>query len=160
MHAPTSALRLCAPHRCAGLLAAALAGGGLQLGLQGLQGLLWAAGLPASLPYAAMAAAYRWQLQCTAVMWRVMRGRQQLPRLRQHMLQLLLWWRKPQSSGTGAADASAASSGSGSGGGSLRQLCGSMLLFMPAPSRAIVLASILSASSSHGAFPAVAARVK
>ena len=80
-----------------------------------------------------MAAAYRWQLRGTAVMWRVMRGRQQLPRFRQHLLQLLLWWQKPQSSGIGTAEAPTGSGGGGSGSsrGSLRQLCGSMLLFMP-----------------------------
>lgn len=124
---------LCALHCCAGLLAAALVGGGLQQGLLALQCLLWVAALPASLPYAAMAAGYGWQLRCTAVMWRVMRGRQQLPRFRQQVLQRLLCRRQLQHSGNGAANASAASSGGGSsgGGGSLRQLCGSMLLFMP-----------------------------
>ena len=41
--------------------------GGLQRGLFALEGLLWAAGLPLTPPYAAMAAVLRWQLRSNAL---------------------------------------------------------------------------------------------
>lgn len=128
----------------AGALAAALLCGGLQPGLLALEWLLWAAGLPLALPYAAMAAALRWQLRCTALMWRVMRGKQRLPPLRHRLAALACAWR---GSG-GAAGRGAAGSGEAlfptpqaaaaemaafahSPGSGLKQLSGSMLLFMP-----------------------------
>ena len=110
-----------------------LAGWGSRRSLQALQPLLWALALPVSLPYAAAAALYRWQLRSTALMWRVMRGIQPMPPLRAHVAHALL-----RRAGATAAPSDAPPSAPGSpkagvsdGGSSLRQLSGSMLLFMP-----------------------------
>lgn len=125
-------------------LAAAFLARGPQRGLAALQCLLWAAALPVSLPYAAMAALFRWQLRSTAVMWRVMRGKQRLPLLRERATAWLR--RRRRRAGGGGQHAAALPSspagsprappprkfGFSSGGGSgLKQLSGSMLLFMP-----------------------------
>lgn len=129
--------------------------GGLQLGLLALEWLLWAAGLPLALPYAAIAAALRWQLHCTALMWRVMRGKQHMTPLRHRLVALVrAWWRSCSSSrcrdAAGVAPLGGGTVGSGgalfdapqaaavemasfprSPGSGLKQLSGSMLLFMP-----------------------------
>ncbi len=111
---------------------------GLLHGLIVLRCLLWALALPVSLPYAAVAAAYRWQLRSTAVMWRVMRGRQRMPLIRQRAVAAARRWLRRSGSGAGGG-------GQGeeppsprssfrlysSGGSGMKQLSGSMLLFMP-----------------------------
>lgn len=133
--------------------------GGLERGLVATECLLWLLALPLTVPYAAMAALLLWQLRSTALMWRVMRGKQQLAPLRQR----LLAWRRHISSaqrtehGGCTRDGTHRSGGSGGGGGGsqaavplvgppvaasmasfacspgsgLKQLSGSMLLFMP-----------------------------
>lgn len=136
-------LRFALPHHTpAALLAAACVARGPQRGLAALQCLLWAAALPVSLPYAAMAALYRWQLCSTAVMWRVMRGKQRLPLLRERATAWVRHWRRRFGGGGQRAPPPPPPAsprgppprrfGFSSGGGSgLKQLSGSMLLFMP-----------------------------
>lgn len=137
-------------HPCAGALAAALLCGGLQPGLLVLEWLLWDAGLPIALPYAAMAALLRWQLRCTALMWRVMRGKQRMTPLRHRLAALWLAARGCSGTAAGSGPPSCGAAGAGdalfvapraaaaemasfahSPGSGLKQLCGSMLLFMP-----------------------------
>ncbi|KAL4424321.1 hypothetical protein ABPG75_001622 [Micractinium tetrahymenae] len=141
-----------------GVLAAALLCGGLQPGLLALEWLLWVAGLPLAAPYAAMAAVLRWQLRCTALMWRVMRGKQQLAPLRHRLAARIRAWRAGSGAGSrsrsgGGAPAAGCPGGapgisdalfaapqaaaaemasfSHSPGSGLKQLSGAMLLFMP-----------------------------
>ena len=126
-----------ASRRCAALVATALLAGGLQRGLAALQALLWVLGLPAAAPYVALAAALRWQLRSTVLMWRVMRGKQQLPPLRKRLALVLQRGSSgsggPVAAGGGAPGPRAAGlcSFPRSPGSGLKQLSGSMLLFMP-----------------------------
>ncbi|PSC67419.1 phosphatidylinositol N-acetylglucosaminyltransferase subunit Q-like [Micractinium conductrix] len=119
------------------LVATALLAGGLQRGLAALQALLWVLGLPAAAPYVALAAALRWQLRSTVLMWRVMRGKQQLPPLRKRLALVLQRGSSgsggPVAAGGGAPGPRAAGlcSFPRSPGSGLKQLSGSMLLFMP-----------------------------
>lgn len=105
----------------------------MQRGLLALQGLLWVLGLPAALPCAGMALVYRWQLRCTLLMWQAMRGKQRLPLLRVKLLQALRLG--STAGGNVSSDASGQPRAGAvfeySGGTSLKQLSGSMLLFMP-----------------------------
>lgn len=117
----------------AGVVAAALAGGGLHAGLLALLCLLWLAGLPAALPYAALAALLRWQLRATALMWHAMRGKRSLPLLRNRLLRALRG-----GGGDSGGQASLVAAGRtplvvapAAGAAGLKQLSGSMLLFMP-----------------------------
>ncbi|PRW59859.1 Phosphatidylinositol N-acetylglucosaminyltransferase subunit Q [Chlorella sorokiniana] len=121
-----------------GVLAAALISGGPLRGLVALRGLLWVLALPVSLAYAATAAAFRWQLRSTAVMWRVMRGRQRMPLIRQQAWAAARRWLRHSSSGAGGGGQAEEPSSPRStfrrysaGGTGLKQLSGSMLLFMP-----------------------------
>lgn len=115
----------CCAQPVAGLVVLPLAAGGLLCGLLVLRCLLWALALPVALPYAAMAGLYRSQLHSTTLMWRAMRGKGQLPLLRVRLLNALR--RRGRADGSFAAlDRYGSSPGSG-----LKQLSGSMLLFMP-----------------------------
>lgn len=121
------------------MLAAALVAGGPLHGLVALRCLLWALALPVSLAYAATAAAYRWQLRSTAVMWRVMRGRQRMPLIRQRVLAAARRWLRRSGSGASGGGSQSEEPHSprstfrlySAGGSGLKQLSGSMLLFMP-----------------------------
>ena len=106
--------------------------------MHALQWQLWVASLPAALPYALLAALFRWQLGCTALMWRVMRGIQPLPPFRRRLLCLLRDRFSSSSSTSGCNSSSGGCEAStypgvdgGGSGSSLKQLSGSMLLFMP-----------------------------
>lgn len=133
--------QLNAPTHCtrAGVLAAALVAGGPLHGLVALRCLLWALALPVSLAYAATAAAYRWQLRSTGVMWRVMRGRQRMPLIRQRAIAAARRWLRRSGSGASGGGRQAEEPHSprstfrlySAGGSGLKQLSGSMLLFMP-----------------------------
>lgn len=85
------------------------------------------------MPYAALAALYRGQLHATALMWRSMRGKQRLPLLRLKLHGML------RGAGSSSIPGGLASHGShqhrtagpDAGITGLKQLSGSMLLFMP-----------------------------
>ncbi|KAI3436310.1 hypothetical protein D9Q98_002363 [Chlorella vulgaris] len=116
-----------------GLWAAACVGGGPRQGLLAVECLLWGAGLLVAVPYAALAALYRGQLHATALMWRSMRGKQRLPLLRLKLHGML------RGAGSSSIPGGLASHGShqhrtagpDAGITGLKQLSGSMLLFMP-----------------------------
>lgn len=128
-HSPPRPGQALSVPRRAGVESAALVGGGLHAGLLAMLCLLWVAGLPAALPYAALAALLRWQLRATALMWHAMRGKRQLPLLRLRLLRALRGSRGGGCSPPAGRVAAVAAPAAGAAG--LKQLSGSMLLFMP-----------------------------